>query len=353
MILRFNPDVFNSQDENTQKGVLDLLILFLEDRFIINISGLINVFYNEVGEYIFENSHLSKYMFPNQAHSLKNKIEALIKSGSHVSRLIKFYLSEIKVGEQLNETHPQQIVKIIRERSIIVIENYPNDWKFITGIINKYKSFGKRKEIYTLISNAVNNQYLTYNHAGGSGIKAQLEGFVTGIYSDFYPYKLMVIFDSDKEDQNYFKKEYKNLIEYIKGRAIILPPNSSDLLYEPNDLIVWHILYKRALENYVPLSVIRKELHNLTEQQNTNLNDLASDVNKIDFVVYHKPQYHYINIGKDKAKEIFPEMFLTNFDVSELEQRCAHHKVYINLPNGTKECVSEMEQILLKIAKII
>jgi hypothetical protein len=58
-------------------------------------------------------------------------------------------------------------------------------------------------------------------------------------------------------------------------------------------------------------------------------------------------------MAKKQVKADFPQMFLASFLVAELEQRCEHHKVYIELPNGTLEQASEMEQILLKIAKII
>jgi hypothetical protein len=275
MILKFNPSLFTSQDEQTQKGVLDLLNLFVEERFIIDVKGLTCIFYDENGKYIFENSTLSKYMFSNQASLLKNKIEALVKSSGHISSLIRFYLSEIKVGEQPNEIHPQQVVQIIRERSIIVIENYPNDWSFITGIIEKYQNFGKRREIYLLIKKSIDSNYLIYDHAGGSGLKSQLEGWTNGIYANFYQFKLMTIFDSDKKHPNDFKEEYKNLLNFLKNRNISNPLRADDLKYESTDLIVWHMLYKRALENYVPVPVIKKETRNLTISQENKLDELA------------------------------------------------------------------------------
>ena len=49
-------------------------------------------------------------------------------------------------------------------------------------------------------------------------------------------------------------------------------------------------------------------------------------------------------------KEQFPEIFLSAFSYQALEKRCKHHKVYLAEAN---EEVSELEQILLKIAKII
>ena len=359
MILQFNPTVFNSQDDEINDGIIKLLDCFMEDRFIIDFigTGLVSVFYDSQGNYIFGSSNLSQYILPNKVRKLEGKINALISSGSNLSELTKFYLTKIIVGVQENELHPQKAVDIIKERSLIVIENYPNDWYFITGIINKYQHFGERREIYRLIKKAVDKYYLHPSHAGGSGIKSQIEGWINGVYADFYQYKLMAIFDSDKKHQDDFKIENKNLIEFIKNKPISIPPNSNDLKHELGDLIVWHILYKRALENYVPVRVIKTEIRNLTQQHKDNLDILSALPSDIDFVVYYKPEgldkQYYISIGKDKAKEDFPKMFLADFSASELERRCAHHKVNIDLPNGELEQVSEMEQILLKIAKII
>jgi hypothetical protein len=360
MILQFNPTVFNGQDDEINDGIIKLLDCFMEDRFIIDFigTGLVSVFYDSQGNYIFGSSKLSQYILPNKVRKLEGKINALISSGSNLSELTKFYLTKIRVGVQENELHPQKVVKILNERSVIIIENYPNDWYFITGIINKYQNFGKRREIYSLIKKAIDKNHLHYDHAGGSGIKAQIEGWINGVYAGFHSYKLMTIFDSDKKHPADFKQEYKNLIEFIKkDKPISIPPSSNDLEHELSDRILWHILYKRALENYVPIKVIKTEIRNLTQQQKDNLEQLAASTSEIDFIVYHEPEgldkNYYISIGKRKAKEDFPKMFLADFLASELEQRCAHHKVNIDLPNGELEQVSEMEQILLKIAKII
>jgi hypothetical protein len=39
----------------------------------------------------------------------------------------------------------------------------------------------------------------------------------------------------------------------LKSRPISKPPENNDISYEDNDLIIWHILYKRKIENYIPL----------------------------------------------------------------------------------------------------
>lgn len=67
----------------------------------------------------------------------------------------------------------------------------------------------------------------------------------------------------------------------------------------------------------------------------------------MDFIEYNS---NNIGIGEAKIKEQFPEMFIAHFSYRDLEERCEHHKVFLSEAN---ESVSEIEQILLKIVKII
>ena len=167
-----------------------------------------------------------------------------------------------------------------------------------------------------------------------------------------FRFELAVLFDSDKKNGNDFKQEYKNLFEYLKVREISIPPAVNDLIYEENDLIMWHMLFKRCIENYIPIDIIIENITDLTDIHKSNLKSLF--FSEIDFIQYYKPEGkpkdYYISIGKNKAKEQFPNMFLAPFSYHSLEQRCEHHKVNIQAP---AEKISEIEEILLKIAKII
>ncbi|AFZ56075.1 hypothetical protein H6G54_18535 [Anabaena cylindrica FACHB-243] len=357
MIVKFNPDLFTSEDANIQSKTSRIILEILEDKFLWDIDNLDELFLSEDENNFFKIPFSEKWISPGDKEELLNKIKEIYSISTYITPAHHHYLTTIKIGIKNDEIHPSEAYRIINERSLIILENYPNDWKFIRGIIDKYEHFGKRKSIYQLIKKALDNHYLIYDHAGGSGIQKQIQGWVEGIYQNMYQYKLMAIFDSDRKHPNDFKNDYKNLIEYIKNRSINSPPSKNDIIYENTDIIVWHMLSKRAIENYVPLSVIKKSITNLNNEQISNLDRLDNTPEIMDFIVYYKPtplaNDYYISIGKDKVKDQFPEMFLTPFLVSELENRCNHHQVSIELPNGTTEKVSEIEQILLKIAKIV
>ncbi len=229
-----------------------------------------------------------------------------------ITKLHKQYLTRLVIGYDLGEIHPDDAYRIIKERSIVIVENNPNDWKFIRGIIDKYQSFGKRKNIYKLIKKSLDSDshYLTCDHAGGSGIQSQIESWATGIYQNIYNFKLMALFDSDKKHANDFKQDYKNLLAYLKTRSISNPPAENDLIYEESDLIVWHMLFKRCIENYIPLDIIIENITNLTDIHKSNLKSLSSS--EVDFIQYYKPEGkpkdYYISIGKDKGFQLLRQL---------------------------------------------
>jgi hypothetical protein len=357
MIVKFNPDLFTSEDANIQSKTSKIILEILEDKFLWDIDNLDELFLSEDEDNFFQIPFSETWLSPGDKELLLNKIREIYSISTYITPEHHHYLRTIKIGIKNDEIHPSDAYRIINERSLVIVENNPNDWKFIRGIINKYQNFGKRKSIYQLIKKALDNHYLTYDHAGGSGIKQQIQGWLEGIYQNIHRYKLIAIFDSDKQHPTYFKIEYKNLIEYIKNKSIDSPPKEDEKIYEETDIIVWHMLYKRAIENYVPFNVMKECITNLNDVQIANLEKLDKTPEDMDFIVYYKPapfpNNHYISIGKDKVKEQFPEMFLTDFPAIELENRCNHHKVSIILPDGTIEEISELEQILLKIAKTI
>ena len=349
MIISFNSTIFQTQDEEVQSNLAKILVILIENNHFIDNKSISSIFFDNEYKYIFDETDVSqRYLSMRDQQKLKDYIT---NNRKPITQLHRNYLTHFTIGTNLGEIHPNDAYKIINERSLVIIENYPNDWKFIRGIIYKYEHFGDRKSIYQLIKRALENSYLIYDHAGGSGIQQQIQGWVEGIYEKICRYKLMAIFDSDKKNPSDFKEGYKNLIKYLKNISIDFPLAEDDKIYEDRDRIVWHMLYKRAIENYVPVNVIKQNITNLSSEQIANLEQLDKTSEIMDFIVYQKPTY--ISIGKSKAKEQFPEMFLTNFLTSELENRCNHHKIKIKLPNGTIEEISELEQILLKIAKII
>ena len=344
MIISFNPTVFKTQDSNIQSILAEILVKLLDDNHFLDARNIESIFFDDTGKYIFNENNVYKvHLSTNQRQKLKDYISK--KISEPITQIHRSYLTHFIIGIDFGEIKPVDAYKIITERSKIIVENGINDWKFISGICQKYSSGTlKRKSIYLLIDKSIKKGIIEADHAGGIGeIPKVIERWIADPrYCNIHKYKLMTIFDSDKTHAGDFIKRYKNLIEFLKKGLISNPPKENDINYEETDLIMWHMLHKRKIENYIHLDILFTNISiNLTQEVNLrNTNET-----NLDYIEYNES-----NIGQVNIKKKFPEMFLDNFYYKKLEERCQHHKTFLSEAN---EVVSEIEQILLKIAKII
>jgi hypothetical protein len=339
MIIEFNPNVFIKEQVEILSEIF-VFILKSKDRHFVETKGI----RTEKEEYIFQIPLFHKEI---AARHIEELIKHIPQQRRSISSLHKKYLTRIVIGFGNDEILPQNALRILQQPSKIILENLINDWKFLKGICDKYTDSPKRKTIYLLVQKAIRNEWIEPATGGGDGqIKPAIQHYINSTtYQGIEKYKLMALFDSDRQLPNTDKLDTTKipLVYYLKtGLETSIPTLTfNDCTYEANDLIIWHILYKRKIENYVPLSVLFNCIYNLTEQQKQYLQSLSSE--QLDFEEYTKDK---INIGNSKIKEQFPQMFLSDFSYQEFEKRCEHHKIGL-------ENISEMEQILLKIAKII
>ncbi|WP_027402379.1 hypothetical protein [Aphanizomenon flos-aquae] len=346
MIISFNPAIFQTQDDDMQSILADILIELLKDNHFIDTRSIEGIFFDNEKKYIFSKNKIAQsHLSDTKREYLALYIETKIRQP--ITKLYRDHITHITIGTNPGEIHPRDAYKILTERSKIIVENIINDGKFIKGICQKYSSKKSRKTIYKLIDIAIKKEILEFYNAGGiGGIETITQYCIDASrYSNIHKYKLMAIFDSDKTHINDFKERYRNLIEFLKSRPISKPPENNDISYEDNDLIIWHILYKRKIENYIPLDILFKKAPFITQTQKDHLSSKSES--DLDFLEYNKDNN---DIGQMSIKKEFPEMFISDFSYRELEKRCEHHKVFLPEAN---ESVSELEQILLKIAKII
>ncbi|BDA75411.1 hypothetical protein CAL7716_095770 [Calothrix sp. PCC 7716] len=348
MIISFNPIIFQTQDSEIQSILAKILLVLMETNIhFIDIKSINAIFYDENFKYIFDSNVISRTHFSlQQQKTFKEFLNK--KSQVTITNLYKQHLKHIVIGSNgdKKEIEPKHAYKIITERSKVIVENGINDWKFIKGICQKYSSGTKRRSIYELLNRAIKDELIESENCGGVGeiTKVTQRWINSNRYQNIYQYKLIAIFDSDKQDSNKFITPHKSKIEYFKVKTISTV-QPIDYEHEPTDLILWHILYKRKIENYVPLNVLFKNVTLITPQQQTELENKTND--ELDYIEYNQDN---IGISEPRIKEQFPEMFLSDFSYRDFEKRCEHHKVFLL---ETNELVSEMEQILLKIAKII
>jgi len=343
MIISFSDTIFQIQDHAIQKTLAKILVELIEEKsqiHFIDISSVASFFFNNENTYIFdENAIAKRHLSETEKILLKEYISNIPRKT--ITRLHRSHLTHFVIGINSEEVHPKDAGRLIKERSKIIVENGINDWKFITAICQKYSSARKsRQSIYLLLDKAIKMGAIESDNAGGIGeIKKVTQRWINDQrYDNIYKYKLMAIFDSDRKigEAEITDKKHEGIINFL---------SQVDVTH--------HMLYKRKIENYLPVSVI---LENraikliITDAQKINLENKSGE--ELDFLEYGSKD-GCINLGQwgeKNIKENFPEMFHDSFSYRELEERCDHHKKYLQ---ETEEVTYETEEILLKIAKIL
>lgn len=350
MIISFNPSVFLEENSELHPILAEILIALMRTSVhFLDMKNVLPILYDESEKYILDSNPISHYLSPKQKTELKELSRK--KSLKNITKLHRKYLTNIIIGleKDSNEIHPKDAHRIIKERSKIIVENGINDWKFIQGICQKYSGCKTdRRSIYCLLDKAIKEEYIEPENCGGVGelVKVVDRWISNERYKSIFKYKLMAVFDSDRASSQEIDERKNSIIKYLKRRSDSSGDcNISDCNYETEDLIVWHILYKRKIENYVPLSILFKCISSVTQSHVDELNSKSNE--ELDFMEYEKSN---IGIGENRIKSQFPEMFLADFSYRDFEEKCKHHNVFVEEVNGF---VSEIEQILLKVAKIL
>lgn len=194
MIVSFNPQIFQTKNEDLQKVLAKLLISLLNTNHFLDISDIDTIFFND-GTFIFnKNSIANNFLSANHINNLEELINSIVSKSTYITQLQKKHLSSIKVGIENDEIIPTDAVKIIDERAKVIVENGINDWKFIKGICAKYESHKLRGKIYKLINDAIKKDKLEADNAGGIGeITKRANDWINGRYKDIHELKLMAV----------------------------------------------------------------------------------------------------------------------------------------------------------------
>lgn len=344
MIIIFNPSLFESKDEHAKRFAAKIIMEIFADKYLWDGSNLDELFLKE-GEDFFENEFCKHHFSNYDINYIKEQIEVLFHESAYVTKEQNAYLQKITVGIEAGDVHPETAYNIIQMESRVILENGVNDIKFIKGIAQKFINHPTRKSVYGLIVKFLDRNYVVAENAGGKGqIRNRITDLISNRYKASFKFRLMTIFDSDRDNDTYIEDESAKIIKYLKSTGAI---KITDDYNENTDLIVWHMLYKREMENYIPSNVLfNAQL--ITQNEHSSINQLSPQ--EQDFI---RIENYVKSIKADEIKREFPNAFLTNAPLIEFETRCAHHLINIDLPNKTGADVTELEVILLKLARIL
>ncbi len=344
MIISINLDLFNHENDEILNKI-NKIIDFIFEKELIWDSDNISDLFEENNFFInsrFYDIFLSKY----QKTTINENISVIKEKRAYQTSLHNHYLKKISIGLGNKDVHPNIAYEIISKPSAILVENGENDFKFIRGIVNKYKNHKSRKTLYRYIEKQLELKNLLSENAGGrDSILSRFRTLCKESYEHIEKYKIFILFDSDKNNTDKIvNNEQKKIIGKLKRKEI---KDIADCEFENTDVCTWHMLYKRNIENYLPLPVLKKNF-NLSNEITIKLDNFTN--NQRDYV-------NYSDLLKDckiDIKNDFPKLFLDqSWTKEQLEHHCEHHFVSHELPNGTQESISEIEIILLKILRIL
>jgi hypothetical protein len=173
----------------------------------------------------------------------------------------------------LKEFSIDEAIRFFVQPISIILENSLNDQHFTVAIINSFDNKGE-------IKRHLSNDWLQFENAGGC---TNVENFINGKLESFNLLpknnnnylRCLVILDGDREHPDLpLNQKHKNLETFLK-----------------NNFVVYHILEKRSMENYMP-----NEVYN--EFRNAELNDWINA-----YLSLNEKQKDFFNISKGFSKK--------------------------------------------------
>lgn len=244
---------------------------------------------------------------------------------NHLSTELRKYLTTIVCNRYTYE----ELMCIICKPSCLMIENLPYESDVYRSIIGTYVSDPKYKNLFRKLDGAQNRGWLTFLHAGGFGpMKPLMEYYDKRDYKNVADKKIAVLMDRDTDSPTKMPTSRNPFFRLLSGKTVGTVVNG-DIYSLSQNVYVWHMWYKRAIENYFPAA----QYDNLGYPSNT-----APTV---------PADWSYKDLGKINR---YGKSHL--FDVSVGMSRSAYEANCTQFAIGG-ESMSEMQLLLLKLVKLI
>lgn len=243
----------------------------------------------------------------------------------HLSSELRKYLTTIVCNQY---TYEEQRTIICRP-SCLMIENLPYESDVYRSIIGTYVRDPKYGNLFKKLDDAQNRGWFTFLHAGGFGMmKPLMEYYDRRDYKNVADKKIAVLMDRDTESSTRMPSARNPFFRMLSGKATGAITNG-DIYTLSQNVYVWHMWYKRAIENYFPAA----QFDNLGYPSNTApaapVDWSYKDLGKISH--YKKNHLFDVSVGMSRA---------------DYEVNCTRFAV-------GAENMSEMLLFLLKLVKLI
>jgi hypothetical protein len=244
-----------------------------------------------------------------------------------ITHEVRKYFTTIDISN-----HSVKELKIIYSKpSRLLIEHSANEWSVYQSMIGAYKNDRKYQNLFCELERAKNEQRISYLHGGGYGnYPALIRQNNEREYCNVFKYKVCIIVDRDTDTASYYDVNKNGLWLFLCNKnADSLTDDDIYVLNQPE--YIWHMWYKRSIENYFP--------NERYAAIGVNVASIPLDRNDRDYYKFENGTP--LGYNKNNLSKLPKGMGRTNY-----ENGLKHFIV-----NG--EDLSELQLLLLKLVKII
>lgn len=239
------------------------------------------------------------------------------------------YMTTLSLGDFTDK----QCEVLFGEKSLLILENAVYEWSVYKHIIDTYKHDKQHPNLIKKLLLAINNNRLLPYHGGGwTQHQQHIELQEASPYLGLGRYKICALLDSDSVSEKCIPNDRAKLYCFLCGEdSESFGGYELDKIYTLNQpLYVWHMWYKRCIENYFP-----NEAYEEAKMNTSNITETGVDRD------YLKISEKIAGYSKDKLPSLTSKMSRKKY-----ESGLKHFYV-----NG--EDLSELQLFLLKLVRII
>ncbi len=231
-----------------------------------------------------------------------------------LNRQTRMFLSLMKSADFT----PKQLNLIIMKPSRLMVENRVNESPIYRNMIGTYAS-GDRAfhNAFVKLHQALKDGQLEFEHGGGcDGYVKQMADMNVNEYKDVAKWKFCILSDRDTDDGDSYDQQKNPLFQLACGKKYN-EMTEADVYTLDMPNVVWHMWYKRAIENYFPDSQFLaihadvsttpqtpadrnyKRLGDMNGYQKNMLPKLAENMS---YAMYESGLKHFYVDGKDMSE---------------------------------------------------
>ena len=228
----------------------------------------------------------------------------------------------------LSDFEDSQVEALVSRPSWLIVENELNEWPVYKHMMYQYRKDRKFGDFYEMLLQAADKTLIPHTTGGyGQFQQALISHDAEGQYQGTLRYKSCTLVDRDTDGPNLYDANKAKLYTFLSGKEFNeLTDEDIYSLDQPH--YIWHMWYKRAIENYFPVESYRAI--------GANIEKIPDTEEERDYLKYNDDIYQ---------KKDLPRL-TTSITRSKYEETLKKFPF-----NG--EQISELQLFLLKLVKII